>query len=80
MNKLQEKLKAIQDSVEKWKKDAEFFMPQHIRKERFDLCQNCQFFMKSTTICKRCGCVMKWKINFPNVRCPEGKWREYEQT
>jgi hypothetical protein len=42
--------------------------------ERFEICKGCEFFIKGTTQCKKCGCVMLAKTKLPNAECPIGKW------
>lgn len=45
-----------------------------IADERFNICKQCPNFIKSTTQCKECGCIMKQKVKLPNAACPIGKW------
>jgi len=45
-----------------------------IAEKRLDICKDCDKFIKATTQCKECGCVMKLKTKLPNASCPLGKW------
>lgn len=42
--------------------------------ERIEICRGCEFFIKPTTQCKKCGCIMTAKVKLPNASCPIGKW------
>ncbi len=42
--------------------------------ERFEICKSCPEFIKLTTQCKQCGCIMSAKTKLPNAECPLGKW------
>lgn len=44
------------------------------RDERLEICGGCEFFVKSTTQCNQCGCIMSIKAMLPDNRCPIGKW------
>lgn len=41
---------------------------------RYSLCQDCPYFVKLTTQCKQCGCIMKAKVKLKNAKCPIGTW------
>lgn len=41
---------------------------------RYSMCQDCPEFIKLTTQCKKCGCVMKGKVKLKEAVCPIGKW------
>lgn len=41
---------------------------------RYSLCQECPEFIKLTSQCKQCGCVMKMKVKLKHAACPIGKW------
>lgn len=45
-----------------------------IAKTRLDICNGCERFIKATTQCKECGCIMKLKTKLPNASCPLNKW------
>ena len=42
--------------------------------ERIAICESCEFYIKSTTNCKKCGCFMKIKTKFDGMSCPIEKW------
>ena len=42
--------------------------------QRLDICKACTFFIKTTSQCKKCGCLMTAKTKLPNAECPIGKW------
>jgi hypothetical protein len=41
---------------------------------RYSLCHDCPEFIKLTTQCKKCGCIMKAKTKLKMATCPIGKW------
>jgi hypothetical protein len=45
-----------------------------IAETRLDICRGCDRFIKSTSQCKECGCIMKLKAKLPNASCPLHKW------
>lgn len=47
-----------------------------IAKQRLAICEECPRFIKKTTQCKECGCIMKLKTKLPNSSCPLGKWNQ----
>ncbi len=52
---------------------------QDIIDRRWDECQKCEFLLKSTNNCKKCGCFMKVKTRVATASCPIGKWdKEYD--
>jgi hypothetical protein len=42
--------------------------------KRLSICEGCTKFIKLSTQCKECGCIMKMKTKLPNASCPLGKW------
>ena len=42
--------------------------------KRFNICINCESFIKQTTMCKECLCIMKFKCKLKNAKCPLNKW------
>jgi hypothetical protein len=71
---------------EKWKQSLGETRPWHLLdpsaklndvekiKERLDICQVCPKFIKLTSQCKECGCIMKLKTQLINATCPLNKW------
>lgn len=47
-----------------------------VAEKRLAICEECPRFIKATTQCKECGCIMKLKTKLPNASCPLGKWHE----
>lgn len=45
-----------------------------LQKERYDKCKSCEYYVKFTTQCKKCGCITKLKVTLDNQKCPIGKW------
>ena len=46
---------------------------------RWAECEKCEFLIKPTNNCKKCGCFMKAKTRVATARCPIGKWeKEYD--
>ena len=41
---------------------------------RLEICNTCEFLIKKTTTCKKCGCFMVAKTKLANATCPLGKW------
>lgn len=44
------------------------------RKERLSTCEQCPRFVKLTSQCMECGCIMKLKTKLAHATCPLGKW------
>ena len=47
---------------------------EKVAKKRLSICNGCDQFIKLTTQCKQCGCVMKLKTKLDTASCPIGKW------
>lgn len=45
-----------------------------IQKGRMEICRECPKFLKITTQCIECGCIMEAKTKLPHAYCPLGKW------
>jgi hypothetical protein len=41
---------------------------------RMTICRNCPEYVKLTSQCKQCGCVMKLKTKLLYASCPLGHW------
>jgi len=58
---------------------------EDVVKARWDLCWDCEFFLKESTfkeikrecVCSKCGCAMKSKVRFAATHCPIGKWKQW---
>ena len=44
--------------------------------KRYNECLGCEHFIKPTSQCKKCGCLMKFKTRFSWAECPIGKWQK----
>lgn len=44
--------------------------------DRLEICKSCEHFIKATTQCTKCGCVMNAKVKLPNAECPIHKWEQ----
>lgn len=42
--------------------------------KRLNICKGCDRFLKLTSQCKECGCVMVGKVKLKAATCPLGKW------
>lgn len=51
---------------------------EETQKARFDTCKSCEFLIKATNQCKKCGCLMHLKTQLPAAECPVGKWSKVE--
>ena len=52
---------------------------QEIIDKRWAECEKCEFLIKPTNNCKKCGCFMKVKTKVASAACPIGKWeKEYD--
>lgn len=47
---------------------------EEIKEMRMEACRNCEFFVKLTQQCTKCGCIMPAKTGLPHASCPVGKW------
>ena len=41
--------------------------------KRYNVCLECPF-LKNSSQCKKCGCMMKAKVRIKGSSCPIGKW------
>ena len=82
----------MSDAWATWKKNQGDSRPWHLLDpdariidqskidKRYDLCKSCEHFVKLTTLCTQCGCVMKAKTTLLNAACPIGKWGKEENA
>lgn len=54
--------------------DKENFVDIKTSDDRFALCKGCPDFIKLTTQCKKCGCIMAAKTKLKGAECPAGYW------
>lgn len=43
-------------------------------KNRLKTCNDCIYLVRSTNMCRVCGCFMKIKASLPSSSCPLNKW------
>ena len=53
-----------------------YFTSNEIRKERLNICRQCDDYFKPTGTCKDCGCFMKIKARLAPMGCSQGKWQK----
>lgn len=54
------------------------FVPKEQAQARYDICKRCEYFSKTSTICKQCHCIMKFKVTLASSECPVEKWKKHE--
>jgi hypothetical protein len=76
----------MSDAWENWKKSLGDTRPWHLLDpdaritdqeavdKRYNICKGCEHFVKLTTQCTQCGCIMKVKTTLLHAECPVGKW------
>ena len=45
-----------------------------LAKERYSICQTCEFKINGANLCRKCGCFIPAKTILPITSCPIGKW------
>jgi hypothetical protein len=50
------------------------YASQELSEKRFDICKACPELIKTTSQCKKCGCIMSLKTKLEKATCPMGKW------
>lgn len=53
-------------------------VPDEIKSVRISACESCEFFMKLSRQCVKCGCFMDMKTTLPHAFCPVHKWGKFE--
>jgi predicted ArsR family transcriptional regulator len=54
--------------------DKENYVEEDVANSRYELCKACPFFIKATSQCSKCGCLMQLKTKLSNAECPVGIW------
>ena len=54
--------------------NKENYIDEQTSKDRFNICNSCEKFIKLTHQCKECGCFMQLKTKLIKASCPLGKW------
>lgn len=73
-------MKALKQKLEQKQSKSllpEFFVPENVQKERYDICSNCDRLHKLLKTCQICHCVMPIKTKLPGASCPLSKWHKY---
>ena len=52
----------------------EHYVDDSLLQSRLKICGECPNFIKMTSQCKKCGCIMKLKGLLKESVCPIGKW------
>lgn len=44
--------------------------------QRLEICRKCpqHWARGGQELCKKCGCVVAWKAQLKDGKCPEGRW------
>ena len=78
----------MSEAWENWKKSQGDARPWHLLDQdarikdqekidkRLEICRACDHFIKLTTQCTKCGCIMKAKATLKTAACPIGKWQK----
>lgn len=54
--------------------NSENYTSQETADQRLGICNNCPEFVKVTSQCRKCGCIMSLKTKLEKAECPIGKW------
>lgn len=54
--------------------NSENYTSQETADLRFSICNDCPEFVKVTSQCRKCGCIMSLKTKLEKAECPIGKW------
>ena len=55
------------------------YVSKEAKDQRLSICEQCPEFIKLTSQCKKCGCIMKLKTKLALASCPIGKWSIEEE-
>lgn len=50
------------------------YVDKETAQKRYDICKECDFFLKNTKQCKKCFCLMTLKVKLKKSECPIQKW------
>jgi len=65
LSKLKDRIAQVSNSV---------LVPNEIKIARLDICEKCEYLVKSTRQCSKCFCFVDGKTAVKNSKCPKGKW------
>ena len=54
--------------------NSENYTSQETADQRLAICNSCPEFVKVTSQCRKCGCIMSLKTKLEKAECPIGKW------
>lgn len=74
LQKLKGLSQTVTDSIGDMSKGKPIFCESSVTNNRMQICNSCQFFIQSTSQCKKCGCFMTAKTRLKQSQCPVGKW------
>jgi len=60
--------------VRPWHLFTQQHAPDEIAAQRLQVCKQCPKYIKITTQCGVCKCIMPAKTKIAMATCPEGKW------
>jgi hypothetical protein len=52
-------------------------VPEIVSSQRQDICNDCEYRIKTTNQCSKCGCFLSAKTKFRQEECPLQKWLKY---
>lgn len=58
---------------------SNFWTTSEIRKQRLDICNDCEHYFSLTGNCRLCGCFMKVKSSIAVMSCPDNKWEAVKE-
>lgn len=44
------------------------------REKNLKICSDCEFYIKESERCGKCGCFLKLKVKLKSWKCPLNKW------
>lgn len=50
------------------------YVNEDVAEERLTICKACPELIQPSTICKKCGCFMNFKVKLARATCPLKKW------
>jgi hypothetical protein len=69
------KLKQLVEGYSKlWKIQDMPDREQKLAEARMEICMNCQYRMKATNTCSKCGCYLPSKTKCMRCTCPKDFW------
>jgi len=68
--------KRLYSGKSSWQEFPEKFwlVPSSIQKSRLLVCESCRHLKGAVKLCRRCNCIMPFKVKIGHASCPVGKW------